>query len=383
MVGRHLSSLLCLLLLATGVAYAASPEPTERDLAQLKQLQQPNSWFESNLKGPPEVVDGRKLHPKFQWFLENHGRNPGPRQEQLKRWSNDAEYRAQVRTGVDRNWAYRTKITEEMASTEDRTIESGGEQLALRIYVPRIDEKKKLPVLVYFHGGGWLFGSLDGADRAVRLIANEAKVIVVSANYRLAPEHKLPAPQDDALNVVRWVRKNAASFGADPAQLGVGGDSAGGEMALSVALRLRAAKQKLPSALLLYYPVTDMVRMDWHSFESFGSGYTLDRDFMRLMSMNVFKDPRDAESPDLSPLRAKNLKGLPPTILVSAGFDLLHDQQEAMVERLRADGVKTVWKDYPSVIHGFMQYSGVIDDAETACVETARLFGAAVRGEKF
>ncbi|GIL39114.1 alpha/beta hydrolase [Roseiterribacter gracilis] len=374
---RTLASGLFVLLAAQ--ALAAPPEPTERERAMLQELQQPNEVFAAKLKGPQEVVAGRALHPKIQWALENARTAAAQnRQDQLEKWK-DAAYRAQSRAAVDRTWNYRTKVTAEMERVEDREIDGPGSKLKLRIYTPRTTEKGPLPILVYFHGGGWLFGSVEAADRATRLIANEARAIVVSASYRLSPEAKFPAPQDDAMQVYRWVRAHATKLGGKPDLVAIGGDSAGGQMALVTSLRLIKAGEKPPAYQLLYYPAADM-GTEYKSYEQFGSGYGLDRNLAELVFVSFFADQKDRLHPDASPLRAASFRGLPPTLIATAGFDILHDVGEQLAQRMQQDRVAVLWKDYTSLNHGFMQHSGTIDDAERACVETAQIFGDVVRG---
>ncbi len=369
-------------LAVASIAIAAPPEPTEAELKLLETLKQPNSYFIERLKNPQEVVDGQKLHPKFQYFFEQRSRTSegAAMRDKMEKMLDTPEGREWIRTSVDRTWNYRTKVTEDMASVEDRKIAGPGGDIEIRIYHPKVDSSEPLPVLLYFHGGAWLFSSIEAVDRAVRLIANEAKVIVVSANYRLSPEHKFPAAQDDALAAFEWLVKNAASIGGDPEQLAIGGDSAGGGMALVTAIRQRDAGQPLPQYLLMYYPAVDM-RTDHRSYQLFGEGYGLDKHLARVVFDKVYTDEPTRHHPYASPIRTESLKGLPPTIIATAGFDILRDQGAAMAKRLDEDGVSVTYLNYGSLTHGFMQHSGTVDDAELACNETARLLGLALRSK--
>lgn len=367
-------------LLLSTAGLAAPPEPTARDLETLALMKQPNDWFAQRLKAPPETADGQTLHPKIQYYLENVTRasDANGRRAQLAKALETPEARAAMRLSIDRTWNYRTRETVPMAAVEDIAIQGPAGPLAARVYVPAGKGAGPLPVLVYFHGGAWMFGSIDAIDRAARLIAEEAGVIVVSGSYRYTPEAKFPAPLDDAQAIFRWVRDNAATLGGDPSRIGIGGDSAGGHMAVVTSLRARAAGEKGPAYQLLYYPPLDM-RTDYPSYRQFANGYGLDATLAEMVFATFFARPEDMDLPEASPLRQADLSGLPPTIIATAGFDILRDQGKLFADRLARAGVAVIHRNYGSLNHGFMQFSGVIDDAETACVETARLFGDGIR----
>lgn len=372
----------CTLLALPGILTAEpAPPPTPAEQKRLEMYLQPNAWFVERLKQPPEMVDGQVLHPKIQHYQESRGRQAEARDANDKWWNQFMvpAQRTEARRAVDRTWTYRSKITEPMAAIDDRKIRGPGGDIAVRIYTPNVTRRGPLPVLVYYHGGGWVMGSIEAADRAVRLLANEADVIVVSGDYRLAPEHKLPAPQDDAQAVFQWAQANAASFGGDPTRVGVGGDSAGGQMATVTSLRQWEEGKIVPAWQLLYYPVTDL-HYDYSSFDKFSDGYGLDRHFADKMLELALASDADRKHPHLSPLRAEDLSGLPPTIIVTAGFDILRDQGRALADRLKAQGVPVIYRNYGSLTHGFMQHSATIDDAERACVESAQLLSSGLRG---
>lgn len=372
---------LCFLTFGHAVL-AAPPPPTEKELEQLKLLQQPNSYFEERLQNPQETVDGQPLHPKIQYYIEQRSRSAAgaAMREKMTKMLDTAEGREWIRTSVDRTWNYRTKVTADMASVEDRKIPGPAGDIEIRIYRPAIEAQGPLPVLLYFHGGAWLFSSIEAVDRAVRLIANEAEVMVVSANYRLSPEHKFPAAQDDALATYQWLLANAEALGADPDQTAIGGDSAGAGMSFVTAMRQRDAGLPVPQYLLLYYPALDM-SMDYRSYDLFGEGYGLDIHLAKVVFDKAFPDEASRFHPYASPIRVKDVSGMPATIIATAGYDMLRDQGAAMAKRLDDAGVSVVYLNYGSLTHGFMQHSGTIDDAEAACIETARLLGQALRGK--
>lgn len=363
------------------VSWADPPiVPTQTEEANALFYSMPNDYFRA-LNGPAIVVEGQTLHPKFQYYL-NSRKSDMPaaqmRAQQKKRLLDPIE-RARMLAGTDRTWTYRTKITAPMKFTEDLKITGPGGIITARAYVPKTPNVEVLPVMVYFHGGGWLFASVDAADRAMRLLANEASVIVISSNYRMAPEHKFPSAHDDAYAVYKWARANAAAFGGDPNRVGIGGDSAGGNMAVSVSYQMIREGASPPAMQLLYYPAVDRRKELYASTKTFGEGFGLDLGFAKLMEELVFTSKNDVENVRLSPMIAPSFKGMPPAIVATSGFDYLRDQGKAYAERLRKDGVTVQYTNYPSLIHGWMQWSGVIDDADKACVDTARATGKMLR----
>lgn len=353
---------------------------TAEERQRLEAAQRPESWFISNLKSPREQVDGDLLNPKLQYVLENLSRPAStPEAEEKARAAfATVEGRKAARAGVDRSWTLNAKITAPMAAVEDRRIPGRGGDIAVRIYTPKVEQQGPLPVLVYFHGGGYIFGSIAAVDRQVRLIANEAEAIVVSVDYRLAPEHPYPAPQDDAEDAYTWVRENAASFGADAVRIGVGGDSAGGQLATVVSYRQLRANKRGPLYQLLYYPAVH-TRQEDRSYELFGKGYGLDRSFVDLVVPMAFPDPSVREGDDAIPFNAASLAGMPATILATAGYDPLRSSGRALARKLERDGVSVIYLNFGSLTHSFLNWSGVIDDADRAATLTARLFGQAIR----
>lgn len=353
---------------------------TAEEQRTLDAARQPESWFIAHLKGPRENVDGDLLNPKLQYLLENVVR-PGatPEQEQKSRAAFATEEgREAARAGVIRSWTINAKVTAPMASVEDRRVPGRGGEIPVRIYRPKTDVEGPLPVLVYYHGGGYIFASIDAVDRQVRLMANEARVIAVSVDYRLAPEHPYPAPQDDAEDAFLWVRENAASFGGDPGRIGVGGDSAGGQLATVVSYRQRRAGKAMPMYQLLYYPAVH-TRQDDRSYELFGEGYGLDKAFVSTVVPMAFPEAAVREGDDAIPFNAESLAGMPATILVTAGYDPLRNSGRALARKLEAEGVSVIYLNFGSLTHSFLNWSGVIEDADRAATMTARMFGQAIR----
>ncbi len=228
-----------------------------------------------------------------------------------------------------------------------------------------------LPVLVYFHGGGWVIGDLETHDVVCRSLANGSGCAVIAVDYRLAPEHRFPAAYDDALAATRWVVQNAAELRVDPARLAVGGDSAGGNLAAAVALAARDQSDgqgPLPIAYqLLIYPAVDM-RRGHPSHQTNGQGYLLTQDAIRYYSNHYLGGDDAALLADwrASPLLAPSHAGLPPALVVTAGFDPLRDEGQDYARVLNAAGVQANEVCFTQQIHGFITMGRLLDEANTA-----------------
>lgn len=244
----------------------------------------------------------------------------------------------------------------QMARVTNRKIVTADGDLPIRIYHPRepaVGESGVLPVLVYFHGGGFVLGNIDSHDVVVRALAKVADCIVVSVDYRLAPEHRFPAALNDCLSAVRWVHEHAAALGADAARIAVGGDSAGGNLATVVALQLRDESAPKLAAQMLIYPVTRLNCPAEGSMVRNGQGYFLTAEAMAWFEQQYLGALSDAEDPDASPLLARDLSHLPPAFVLTAEFDPLHDQGQAYAKRLSEAGVPCTYTCYDGAIHGF------------------------------
>jgi acetyl esterase len=351
--------------------------PTPAEQERLAVLSRPEQWFVENLAGPRELVDGQLLDAKLQYVLEERRRRTPETVQRGLAMFDDAEERVIVRNRLAREWALFSKVTAPMRAVEDRQIPGPRAQLPIRIYTPEVKETGPLPILVYFHGGGWLYSGIEATDRAVRLIANEARVIVVNVEYALAPEHPWPAANDDGEAAFLWVRANAASLGSHPDLVAVGGDSAGGNISLTISQRQIDAGKPTPLYQLLYYTATSF-STKYESAKLFANGYGLDATFREFMLARVYKGPGTLEKATKE-LRELKLKSMPATIVVTAGFDMLRDPGRSLARKLEAEGVSVVYLNYPTLVHGFLQWSGVVPDAERAAVDSARLLGTAIR----
>jgi acetyl esterase len=263
---------------------------------------------------------------------------------------------------------------EPVHDVEDRTIPGPAGEIPIRIYRPSAEQS--LPALVYFHGGGWVIGSIQTHDAVCRSLTNGAQCVVISVDYRLAPEHKFPAAADDAYAATRWVADNAASHGVDPARIAVGGDSAGGNLAAVVALM---AKERGGPAIVyqvLVYPVTDH-NLDTASYQANAEGYLLTKRSMIWFWNHYLNSDADGLDPRASPLRAADLSGLPPALVITAEYDPLRDEGAAYAERLKQAGVPVVYSNYDGMIHGFFGMSAMLDKAKQAVGEVCGALGVA------
>jgi acetyl esterase len=257
---------------------------------------------------------------------------------------------------------------EPVAEVRDRTVPGPGGPIPIRVYVP--EGTGPFPALVYFHGGGWVIGSIATHDVTCRQIANAAGCMVVSVDYRLAPEHKYPAAVDDAYAATAWVFEHAASIGADPRRVAVGGDSAGGNLAAAVSLMARDRASFRPVLQLLIYPILNH-DLDTPSYLENADGYLLTRDTMRWFWQCYLRRAEDGRDPYASPLRAEDLRGLAPALVITAEYDPLRDEGEAYAARLRDAGVPVALTRYDGMIHAFFRRTELFDQARVAMQEVA------------
>ena len=263
----------------------------------------------------------------------------------------------------------------DLAVVRELRLEGPAGPIPARFY--RMREDGLLPLLVYFHGGGWVIGSLETHDGVCRDLAAKAGCAVLSVDYRLAPEHRYPAAAEDSYAALLWARANASRLGIDPARIAVGGDSAGGNLAAVVALMARDRRGPALRYQLLVYPVT-CGRMDTPSYRENAEGYLLTRDAMAWFWNHYVPAATDREQPYASPLRAVGLAGLPTALVLTAEFDPLRDEGEAYAARLREAGVATTLRRYDGLIHGFFGMGALIDRARAAFDETATTLRAAL-----
>ncbi len=250
-----------------------------------------------------------------------------------------------------------------LAEIVDTTIPGPSGPLAVRIY--RASSEPNQPAIVYFHGGGFVIGSLDSHDGTCRRLSHGIGCTVVSVDYRLAPEHLYPAAVVDSYAATDWVADNAKILRIDPTRIAVAGDSAGGNLAAAVAIIARDRGGPAICHQLLTYPVTDMGFRS-ESYVTNGEGYFLTKDMMVWFGDQYVPKGHSIEDPLLSPLYAKDLSKLPPATVITAEFDPLRDEGEAYARRLQEAGVPTKLIRYDGVFHGFFSMNGAIDQADDA-----------------
>ncbi len=253
----------------------------------------------------------------------------------------------------------------QLAAIEDRKIAvRDGAQINVRIYRPVLD--KQLPVIVYYHGGGWVFGNLDSTDAGCQLLAEKAQAIVVSVDYRLAPEYPFPTPLYDAYDAFIWVSKNIEDFGGDAANLTVAGDSAGGNLATVVAYLAASINGPAITAQALIYPVVN-VDFTTSSYNAYGEHYGLDKQGMQWFAGH-YTDKENYMNPLVSPLQIEDFSVLPKTIIIAAEADVLYDEGLAYAQKLTDAGVTVEHVNMTGLIHS---YFSKMNFFEHATIETA------------
>lgn len=263
-----------------------------------------------------------------------------------------------------------------VAKSERREIAGPAGRIPVQIYTP--EGKGPFPVLVYFHGGGWTIGEVASWDPFCRSLCNASGCVLMAVEYRLAPEHKFPAGPEDCYAAADWAAKNAASIGGDPKRIAVGGDSAGGNLAAVVSLMARDRGGPNLAFQLLIYPATDAA-LDTPSQEQFKEdGYILSRQDMVWFWGHYLRNEDDKSNPYACPAEASDLDGLPPALVVTAGFDPLRDEGENFAARLQDAGVKCECVRYEGVTHGFVLFGTVLDEGRKAIADIGSALRAAL-----
>ncbi len=266
---------------------------------------------------------------------------------------------------------------EDVAETRDASAPGPAGAIPLRMYRPLgIARGEVLPGLVYYHGGGWLLGGLDSHDGVCRSIANRARCMVVSVDYRLAPEHKFPAAVEDCAAATKFVAEHAGDFGVDPRYLAVGGDSAGGNLAAVMALMARDLMLPQLMFQLLIYPATDMT-MSTVSAQTVGGGVPLTSATMKWFIDHYMRTDTDRIDWRASPVRAASLAGTAPALVITASVDPLHDEGADYALRLEREGVRVAHINFADQLHGFLSMGKIIRASGTAL----GMIGEALRRE--
>lgn len=383
---RHRSIIPAILfLLHAGIAAPvhAAGEAREAEIAEL--AGKPDSWFLDQVGGKPAVRDGEPLDVRVQYlFMQEYGADAeaGQAEEAPADPGATAEGLAALRRDANLRWMQHTLPGPAMDWVRDAAVTARhGGRIPVRIYRPKAEGT--LPLLVYYHGGGWLFGDVGAVDRAISRMADEARVVIVSVDYRLAPEHPYPAAWEDAEDAYAWASANAGTWNSDPSRICVGGDSAGGNLSVAVTTRRQAAGKPAPACQLLYYPAVDNRSVEtmletYASFRLFGEGFGLDYAFTEYVLTRVFPG-RDLAMPEISPLLAADVTRMPPTLLAASGFDTLRDSNRAYARRLEKAGVRVLYREFPTLPHGFLQLTAITPAAGKAASQTAQEFGRLIR----
>ena len=254
-------------------------------------------------------------------------------------------------------------------NTEDFDIECEAGRIPVRIYDP-VEREKQLPCLIFIHGGGWVVGDLDTNERTMRLLALKSGIRVLSVDYPLAPENKFPTGLDACVAVTRWIRENAPQWGIDPTQLAIGGDSAGGNLALATALDLRNAGENWLKLGLMIYPALSP-NTDTESHRDFGQGeYGLGTDAMHFFWREYLADETQMSDPRANPLLA-DMHSLPPMYIVTGGLDALTDDSRSLDQKLKESGIEVDHQHYPGMIHGFFSMALFLDVGQKAVSQAA------------
>ncbi|MPZ96835.1 MAG: alpha/beta hydrolase fold domain-containing protein [Propionibacteriales bacterium] len=306
------------------------------------------------------VSQGQTLDPEMRAMLQLERLAREPKIEDLPLPAGRA---AVVRQAITAGGKHKIGEVRDVVVAEGQGTRLGA-RLSARLYVPR-DAAPTTALLMFVHGGGFVYGSLDSHDAPCRYLAERAGVRVLSVEYRLAPEHPYPAGLDDVVTAYRYLLGHTAELGADPERIAVGGDSAGGN--LSAALCLRAREEGLPQPRLqvLVYPGTDFSQ-ELPSRLEYAEGFYMTKAMIDRCRAAYLPDGADPTDPFLSPLQAKDLSGLAPAHVATAGFDPLRDEGEAYARRLSDDGVQVEMTRHPGLIHGFLNMVGVSSAARSA-----------------
>ena len=265
----------------------------------------------------------------------------------------------------------------EVGRVEDRKLPGPAGEVPVRIYSP--PGRGPFGVLVYFHGGGWVIGNIGTHDSLCRDLTKQAGIVTISVDYRLAPEHKFPAGPEDCYAVTKWVSGNAALLSVDASKIAVGGDSAGGNLAAVVTLMARDRGGPKIAYQALIYPATDAANSTPSQKEFSKDGYVLSKADMEWFYGHYLK-AADADNPYASPALAKDLKGLPPALVLTAAYDPLRDEGEAYAEALRKAGVPVKASRYEGVCHGFVSMAAALDAGKRAVAELASELHKAIGG---
>jgi acetyl esterase len=332
-----------------------------RDAAFRRLMSLPSSVLR-RMAGPPVVVDGQTLDVRVQIMLDA-SRRMGIRQPEAVE---------EARRRMEEDASTVAIAPPSMKKEQDVSIPGPGGTMKARVYTPRTAGSSP-GLLVFLHGGGFVTGSIASHEPALKELAHDSGVVVVSVDYRLGPEHRFPAAADDALAAWSWAKEHAAALGCDPERVGIGGDSAGGNLSAVACHLARDRGGPVPAAQLLIYPAIDWSRSS-ASHRTFATGYFLEEEYTFWYERHYLNRVEERDDPRASPIRFPRFDGLPRALVVTAGFDVLRDEGRTYAEALENAGVKVDFCCETSLIHGFLNI-GIVDAARAANRRIARRLG--------
>jgi acetyl esterase/lipase len=309
------------------------------------------------------------LDPLVKGFLDQMAAQPGPKLFELAPAEGRAMFAMMMQMIGPKDVA--------VGTVRNLAMPGPGGEIRLRAYAPVAAGSEALPTLVYFHGGGFVIGDLETHDGLCRQFAGEGGVRVIAVDYRRAPEHRFPAALDDAYAATQWIEQHANELGVDANRIAVGGDSAGGALAAEVAQLAKAKGGPKIAFQLLMFPVTQ-IGTETASLREFAVGYFLDKETLDWFFGHYVPAGTDTSDPRVSPLKAKDLAGLPPAYVMLGGFDPLHDEGLAYATRLREAGTAVELVDYSDMVHCFIYMQAVLPQAHEAVVTAAKAVGRAL-----
>ncbi|GBF39619.1 alpha/beta hydrolase [Leptospira johnsonii] len=268
---------------------------------------------------------------------------------------------------------------EELPRVENFSVPGTGPRIKVRLYSSNVTKDLE-PCLLYFHGGGFVIGDLESHDLPLRYLAKTSGRAILAVDYRLGPEHSYPSSWEDAYSAYKWVKENGKSFGIDPKRIAVGGDSAGGNLAISISTRAKKEKLTLPQFQILIYPWIDLIQ-ERKSVEEFASGYALTRDLLRYFKYHSVPNSKDWKDSRVTTFQQTNFSHTPKTYMLIAGFDPLQDEAFAYADLLQKSKVKLEVKTYEALIHGFFNLGGSVPEAKNALDQIARWIQAGFSGK--
>lgn len=314
----------------------------------------------ARMAGEPVVIDGRTMDVRTQILAAQGARAP----------SMTTMTPVEARAATNQGLALLDSKPRRSVLVTARTIPGPAGEMPVRVYRSAASDGSR-PGLVYFHMGGCVIGDLDTCHAFCSTLADIAQCVVLSVDYRLAPEHRFPAAVDDAVAAYEWAVAHGGEIGMDTSRIAVGGDSAGGYLSAVVAQEMKRKALRQPAAQLLIYPVTDMEARGG-SMVSCAGCYPLTSEIMHWFIGHYLNEAQEAKDLRASPMKSDDLAGLAPAVVVTAGFDVLRDQGEAYAGKLEAAGVPVTYRCCDSLAHAFTAMTGVVPAARRACEEIAR-----------